>query len=560
MILFRSALCRKALEARPKPEKLHAQGSKRRQNTMLALCQMTETPCPSRDEEASRFPGLRGGELLVIAIPVLVALSHAGVTLFLGADPVYDDTYIFLRYARNLIDGNGLVFNIGERVEGFTSPAWVGLTAGAMFLGLPALEILQFVGLLAFAAAAGLTGRLARSLGSSTTLAIFAGCTVAASAGHLYHALSGMETAAFALALGLGFLFVIEEHREGVVGGWRSGVWLGVATLIRPEGFGVAVILWGVSLLTLRSDRRGISWLGIALFSAPLIGYEIFRLAYYGAWLPNTFFAKVDAEPDLLSGLLYFAKGGVDTPLWVLFAAVFAFGLRWPKEALIGVAAVLSLLGWVIWVGGDYLPFARFLVPLIPVTAALAAAGLTSRRPPIGFVWLGLATMWALVPQFTNPNVRMPDRVVERGRIAARWIAANMPPETLVATPAIGVIGAEGGTRILDMYGLVDSEIARNSDPSMRLSGHPGHERGDPAGILARRPDVILFGLNWVREIPMSEEALWGNPLFLSPSERRILLSEDFKREYEFFNARVEEDRWFGMAVRRRGGSRGMTP
>ena len=493
---------------------------------------------------------------MVIVIPVLVALIHAGITLLLDADPVHDDTYIFLRYARNLVEGNGLVFNIGERVEGFTSPAWVGLTACAMFLGLPALEILQFVGLLAFAAAAGLTGRLARSLGSSTTLSILAGCTVAASSSLLHHALSGMGAAAFAFALSSGFLFVIEEHREGIVGGWRSGVWLGVATLIRPEGFGVALVLWVVSFLTLRSDHRRSSWLGVALFSAPLVGYEVFRLAYYGAWLPNTFFAKVDAEPSVMSGLLYLAKGGIETPLWVLLAAVFAFGLRWPKEAMVGLAGVLSLLGWVTWIGGDYLPFARFLVPLIPMVAALAAAGLANQRPLIGFSWLGFAMMWASVPQFTMPNVRMPDRVVERGRVAARWIATNMPPETLVATSAIGVIGAEGGTRILDMYGLVDAEIARNSDPTMKLSGHPGHKRGNPEAVLARRPDVILFGNNWVREIPMSEEALWANPALLSLSERSILLSDEFRNEYAIFNAQVEADRWFGMAIRRRGGSR----
>ena len=35
-----------------------------------------------------------------------------------------DDAFISFRYAQNFLNGHGLVFNIGERVEGFTSLAF----------------------------------------------------------------------------------------------------------------------------------------------------------------------------------------------------------------------------------------------------------------------------------------------------------------------------------------------------------------------------------------------------------------------------------------------------
>lgn len=524
---------------------------------MVVLTEMTKISRPSMLKTASILQVPDSSRVLIFVIPALVALIHAGITLFLGAHPVVDDTYIFLRYAGNLVDGNGLVFNIGEKVEGFTSPAWVGLAALAMSFKLPALQILQIVGLLLFAATAGLTGRLARSLGSTTILAVLAGCSVAACASFFFYALSGMETAAFAFSLIFSLICVVKEHSRGIVAGWRSGVWLAVATLIRPEGLGVAVVVWSVSLLMPGPSRTRISWLGVAGFLSPVLAYEIFRLAYFGAWLPNTFYAKVDANPDITNSIHYLASSGVYTPIWVLSAALFACGLRWSRQSIIGLAAAVSLLGWVVWVGGDYLPFSRFLIPIIPMVAALAAARLANRRPLIGIIWLGLASLWALAPQFTSPNVRMPDRVVERGRVAARWIATNMAPEALLATSAIGVVGAEGGTRILDMYGIVDAGIARNSDPSMK-TGHPGHERGDPSAVLSRQPDVIFFGLNWVREIPMSEKSLWANSIFLSPSEREILMSQEFANEYMFFNTLVEKDRWLGMAVRRQDRSNGV--
>ncbi|MCE7959156.1 MAG: hypothetical protein DYH06_14645, partial [Acidobacteria bacterium ACB2] len=49
-----------------------------------------------------------------------------------------DDAMVSMRYARNLARGEGLVFNPGERVEGFSNPLWVGAMAVVHLLPLPA--------------------------------------------------------------------------------------------------------------------------------------------------------------------------------------------------------------------------------------------------------------------------------------------------------------------------------------------------------------------------------------------------------------------------------------
>ena len=36
-----------------------------------------------------------------------------------------DDAYISYRYVANFLNGDGLVYNIGERVEGYTNFGWV---------------------------------------------------------------------------------------------------------------------------------------------------------------------------------------------------------------------------------------------------------------------------------------------------------------------------------------------------------------------------------------------------------------------------------------------------
>src|SRR6187455_126606 len=61
----------------------------------------------------------------------------AAVLVFRASGPC-DDDFIVYRYARNLVEGHGLVFTDGARVEGFTCPAWMVLVAGALALGVAA--------------------------------------------------------------------------------------------------------------------------------------------------------------------------------------------------------------------------------------------------------------------------------------------------------------------------------------------------------------------------------------------------------------------------------------
>ncbi len=59
-----------------------------------------------------------------------------------------DDLFIILRYVENAAGGHGLVFNIGERVEGYTCFGWVISLVALVRLGWPAYWAAKFVGML----------------------------------------------------------------------------------------------------------------------------------------------------------------------------------------------------------------------------------------------------------------------------------------------------------------------------------------------------------------------------------------------------------------------------
>jgi len=68
------------------------------------------------------------GAALLAGVAVAVGLSYGACS--------QDDAFISFRYAQNLVDGNGLVFNPGERVEGYTNLSWTLLMAGVLAAGI----------------------------------------------------------------------------------------------------------------------------------------------------------------------------------------------------------------------------------------------------------------------------------------------------------------------------------------------------------------------------------------------------------------------------------------
>ena len=92
-------------------------------------------------------------------------------------------------------------------------------------------------------------------------------------------------------------------------------------------------------------------------------------------------------------------------------------------------------------------------------------------------------------------EVRTGFGVLERmGFMRARKLRERGEPVRLVAGGAIGAFGYFSDLPIVDLYGLVDPEIAR-SRPAGSTGGRslPGHQRSNAELILSRKPDYILI-------------------------------------------------------------------
>jgi hypothetical protein len=331
---------------------------------------------------------------------LVLLLLHAWVYGF-----VTDDAFISFRYARNLASGHGLVFNPGfERVEGYTNFLWVVILAGLARVGARpevtahVLSIAATVGLWAVVAAYAFRTRPA---GGAGWLALVPTLLLAATRSIAVWSTSGLETRLFELLVVAGTLRLLTETERRLEGGSPrpvAALLLALATLTRPDGLLIAAAVFGVAGATLLV--RGRLRLRDAIPSAAVFlllvgGHLLFRVSYYGAWVPNTYAAKVGGRTWWSMGGRYLTAFVLEYAAWLwlpLLAAAIAGHAR--RRTLfvpaLFAAAVIPHALYIVSIGGDhfeyrpfdlYFPFAFLL--LYDGSRPRGNARAASRRPRV---------------------------------------------------------------------------------------------------------------------------------------------------------------------------------
>ena len=421
-----------------------------------------------------------------------MALLHG--LWFLQTGPV-DDDYICYRYAHNLVAGHGLVFNLGERVEGFTTPLWVLMHAGWQALGGNSPDFAVGAGIAAFVLACLALAFSAVRRGQLPLGAFF----LAAAPAMAWHSVAGLGTVFMALALLLAYL---SFDRAPL----RCGLFLAIACALRQEA-ALFLLPMAFKPQVLQSWRR---WLAPVLV---LLGWTLFRRFYYGQWLPTTYAAKkLPISADLAYGARYFLDATANFGLGVLLVlALLAASRKGELRTTLFTAGVVLHSVYVIWVGGDFMALSRFFVPSLPLLIAMAwpngAAVLRQPRP--GLRWGPIAlTVFAMgAMQWNQVGDRTSSREVrwkmQRG-FKQRWarlgthFATLFPAETKVALSPIGAFGWTSGLYVVDILGLVnDSTADVKADLETIVKGH---HKSDFDWVLDQDPEYVILG-NGVRDV-----------------------------------------------------------
>jgi len=327
----------------------------------------------------------RPSALPATAVAVLLAAAAVAFSLkVVGQGYWCDDAFISFRYARNLFQGHGLVFNPGDRVEGYTNFLWVILAWAGLERGLEPMRLAQWVGL----GAAGLTVLLAFAsalrVSGSPARALLAPLFLAGNVGFLAYPMTGMETSLQVFLVVLATYLVLVRVDRSWVGSAFLGLVFVLLGLNRFDGFVPVLILLGWCLLVERRVRPLVPALVVTL--AGFAAFHAWRYSYYGQLLPNTVLAKAELSParvflgarDLIG---YLAR---EVPVAAAFAVV-ALTLR-RLDRGVGLVAwtVLGLAGYGVVAGGDWMPHFRFFLPATPLLYVLLQEGLGRLTPWTG--------------------------------------------------------------------------------------------------------------------------------------------------------------------------------
>lgn len=301
----------------------------------------------------------------VSALIVLGAIGFFVAENYRPHAPI-DDAFIFYRYAENFAAGKGLVYNAGERVEGITSLLWTLLIAVGARLGADAIGFTQWLGVASGALLLVLTYVYAAFgvVRGERVVAALSAWLLLLSKPFAIWSTAGLETPLFAVAV----LAALIAHGRGR---YRLAVLAAaLAVLTRPEGVLIGAVVLSFVLFARDVDRKQ-KLLLIGAFAGFLAGLTAFRLAYFGAPLPNTFYAKVGGALPWW-GRYYLLAYLVHTLLPTLWPSAYV-GKKpyfWPGIAWFGCTVL-----YVAVVGGDAFGNSRFFLPALPVSCAMAVRG-----------------------------------------------------------------------------------------------------------------------------------------------------------------------------------------
>jgi len=465
-------------------------------------------------------------------------LAHASMRAIDGRRyfALFDDALISMRYAWNLSHGHGLVWNPGERVEGYSNllTTLVMSLAAALFDRRLAALAIQLLGVATVLAAAWLARSLARLSTANDSETVRRALPPIAFAATLacyplaYWSFMGMETGLMTVLL-LAALVAIERWAAGGGRGALLAIPLacGLASLGRPDGilFAALVLPAFAHAAGRRLDPARARALTLGLAAVTLAfpaAHLAFRLAYYGAALPNTYVLKLEGFPlavRVANGIAFLAP--LFPQIVVLTLVTLAALVRRPDRAgAVAPAALVALAAYQIAVGGDPWRYWRIVTPALPLAlvmggrAALRASVAAPAMPRPAGVALATAataamTLWlnaAFIPEITGAR-RAYQYEANRDHVnAALALDSLTTPEARVGVFWAGGIPYYTMRPAVDFLGKTDPHVAR-LPPDLSgaiawngMSTVPGHNKYDLEWSIRRgRPDYVE-GFAWGRQ------------------------------------------------------------
>lgn len=444
---------------------------------------------------------------------------------------LFDDAMISMRYAKNLANGFGPVWNPGEvPVEGFTNPLWVYFMALFHLLPIPASKIsltIQISGAVFLLANLFFVKKIAERLSLKPIVSYLAVVLTAFYVPLNNWGLQGMEVSILTLTLTATTWLILINLQKDNFSPWPYVI-LGLGTLVRIDlAVPYLVILLFLSLFDAPNRARHILW-GTGLLVLFLGSQTLLRYVYYGNPLPNTYYLKMAGFPIITR----LKRGGyvlielIKQMNWVLIFLPFTILYsRRDRHILLLFLLVIGQVAYSVYVGGDAWEHKggsnRYIALAIPLFFILFVYSLDQilekisnvrESPANKFIPLAVnvGLLAVVIASMVNFNFLINTRSLERWLLLRQpnFIEANKEyihitnalkefstSQTSIAVVTAGAIPYFSELPAIDLLGKNDPFIAHQNNhlPANLADIRPGHMKWDYDYAIGQlKPDVVV--------------------------------------------------------------------
>ncbi|MCX6057658.1 MAG: hypothetical protein NTW69_05860 [Chloroflexi bacterium] len=437
------------------------------------------------------FAFMAGAVLLIAFIYLLASQISCAIGFPL------DDSWIHQTYARNLALRGEWAFRPGIPSAGSTSPLWSALLAIGFLLHLSPFIWTFFLGAITLFSLAVLCEWAIRTLVESYQPRFpWIGIFIAFEWHLAWAAMSGMETLLHGLIVTTVLVLLMTNSPRYL----PLGLLTGLSVWVRPDG----LTLLGPVLLTIvlieKDSRSRLTAIVryIIGFGSLFVPYLLFNLAIGGAPMPNTFYAK-QAEYASWQTIPIITRLGqmmlqlLVGPSLMLLPAVIGWLVKSVRQKIWGSLSAL------IWCAGYFFLYisrlpvyqhGRYLMPAMPILflfGLLAFAEFDKGKMFARYHWIAQTIWRASIVMlsigfiFLGAKSYAQDVTVIESEmvVTAKWVAANLPQDALIAAHDIGALGFFDYHELIDLAGLVSPDVIPFIRDEPRLSNYLNQRGAD---------------------------------------------------------------------------------
>ncbi len=494
----------------------------------------------------------------IIAGVILCAILFIYVDNIIENAFYQDDAFTTFRYVKNFIEGNGLVFNTGEKVEGYTNFLWVMILSALGKLGVDYIRFAQYLSVF-FGASVLITLYfltfivIPKKSNYKYLIALIPPLLLAYNGGFIYWSVSAMETSLFIFLIFAGLLSYLayrDSHKTVLI----TPILFLLAALTRPEGVYFYGIIFLFDLLIVKKkgkhffnfERKAL--IEFSFFAVPFAIYLLWKLYYFGNILPNTFYAKTGFGIFyLLRGYRYITQTFTDHYYYLILVVpiLFAFIKFWknPSLALLNILIVANVIQ-VLIVGGDVLPLNRFMLIALPISFVLLSycvhfviLKMKKWNYPSAVLILLFSYFFALetynaeklrVGVWQSYELGLVGKMKEYAKFL-NAIAEEKGYTPTVALSTIGALSYYSNAKVIDFIGLTDKYVAHNPKIVPGIAGKISvlwkERKYNTDYILENKPDYIIFP-SGLKPSAYPEAAIFSKREFYNNYYPQLIFSE----------------------------------